>query len=127
MLKISNEQGFTLIEILITVSVIGIVGAIAIPKFINAFDEAHKAQIDLVESSLRYGVTIWASDNLVTNGTFEYPLVAAVTIAAIIEEGAIDNWSDNGAGVWTYTLGTIGTLTYAQTGGGTGYTVTKVY
>jgi prepilin-type N-terminal cleavage/methylation domain-containing protein len=127
MLKIGNEQGFTLVELLITVLVIGIVYAIAIPKFINAFDEAHKAHIDLVESSLKVGVTIWASDNLLKNGTFEYPPVAAVTIAAIIEEGAIDNWSDNGAGVWTYTLGTIGTLTYAQTGGGTGYTVTKVY
>ena len=41
----SNKKGFTLIELLIVVVIIGILAAIAIPKFANTKDKADVAQM----------------------------------------------------------------------------------
>ena len=63
----SNKKGFTLIELLIVVVIIGILAAIAIPKFANTKDKAYVAAM---KSDLRNMATYeeqYAADN---NGAY---------------------------------------------------------
>ena len=64
---IRNKKGFTLIELLIVVVIIGILAAIAIPKFANTKDKAYVAAM---KSDLRNLATYeeqYAADN---NGAY---------------------------------------------------------
>ncbi|MGH7650349.1 MAG: type IV pilin protein [Gemmatimonadaceae bacterium] len=64
---LTNKKGFTLIELLIVVVIIGILAAIAIPKFANTKDKAYVAAM---KSDLRNLATYeeqYAADN---NGAY---------------------------------------------------------
>ena len=59
-----NRKGFTLIELLIVVVIIGILAAIAIPKFANTKDKAYLAQMKSDLRNLATTEETYASDNL---------------------------------------------------------------
>jgi type IV pilus assembly protein PilA len=70
---LSNKKGFTLIELLIVVVIIGILAAIAIPKFANTKEKAYVASM---KSDLRNLVTAqeaYFSDN---NSTYASDVTA---------------------------------------------------
>ncbi len=107
-----NEQGFTLIELIVVIAIIGILAAVAVPAFLNVVETAHEANIDAVSGVVSSGVVLSSSDSLATNGVWRTPLATQVTIANMAQEVSSD-WSDNGAGVWTYAP-TGGTITYVR-------------
>ena len=107
-----NEQGFTLIELIVVIAIIGILAAVAVPAFLNVVETAHEANIDAVTGVVNSAVMLASSDSLATNGVWRTPLATQVTIANMAQEVSSD-WSDNGAGVWTYAP-TSGTITYAR-------------
>ena len=38
-----NQKGFTLVELVVVIAILGILAAIAVPRFVNAIDEANVA------------------------------------------------------------------------------------
>lgn len=119
-----REQGFTLIELIVVIAIIGILAAVAVPAFINVVDNAHQANVNAVEGVMRSAAVMYAANELLEGNDYTYPLTADFTIIDFTEEGLINDWSDAG-GTWTYDP-TGGTLAYASVDGSS-YTITKTY
>lgn len=120
------SYGFTLIEIIIAISIIAILSGVVIPIYVNLVDNAQEAHIDGMEATLHSAIVLWASENFIEKGELLYPNNNMVTIEFMTDPGLMENWTDLGGGVWQYNE-TGGTLIYNQTENGYGYTVEKTY
>lgn len=109
-----REQGFTLIELIVVIAIIGILAAVAVPAFINVVDNAQQANVDAVEGTMRSAAVMYAANELIEGRGYTYPLTATFSILVFTEEGLINDWTDSG-GVWTYTP-TGHTLAYVSDG-----------
>jgi general secretion pathway protein G len=58
-MRIQNRKGFTLIEILIVVIILGILAAIVIPQFTNASKEAKQSSLVTMVQSLRSQIALF--------------------------------------------------------------------
>ena len=61
-----NKKGFTIVELVIVIGVIGILSAILIPTFVNLTDKANKAAL---KSNLANAYSMYAAD--AADGTYE--------------------------------------------------------
>jgi len=95
-----NRKGFTLVEIMIVVAIIGLLAAIAIPNFMKArakaLENARTANLKQIESAIQvYAIEQGADDT------------DAVTWALITPDYLRTNPSDTGT---TYTVTTVGAV-----------------
>ena len=79
--KMQNKKGFTLIELIVVIVIIGILAAIIVPKFGSMSDTANEAAIAADQRTLESAVAVYYAENN------EYPDdVAALVTAGYINE-----------------------------------------
>ena len=84
-MRINNKSGFTLIELVIIIVVLGILAAVAIPKYQDITSEAREAACRNALGSLRSGITIWYANQAVKTGTPTWPPVDSLrTIGTVM-------------------------------------------
>jgi len=73
MKKTNKKNGFTLIELIIVMVILGIMAAVAVPKYLDSISNAEESAEDAVISAIRSGLRQAASDSLYTNGRASWP------------------------------------------------------
>ncbi len=69
-----NNKGFTLIELVLVVTILGVIAVLALPSFTNVATEAERSSRDAVEGAVQVGLQIYRSNDMMANGsTGTYP------------------------------------------------------
>jgi len=100
-----NSDGFTLIELVVIVVIMGIIFGLGTPKYINLIKETHNSNIELMVSTIRSWSYMQAVDNLNNTGDYVYPLPKIATIENVINEGSLPNWDVTDPTYWQYRAG----------------------
>lgn len=109
MKSLRSQEGFTLIELVIIILVLGILAATAIPKFYDMSAKAKEAAEKGVVGGVRGGIAIVYASNLL-NGSTNFPadlggaagpaLPTNVLFSNVISPGIDADWSMSGTSVY---------------------------
>ena len=72
-LKMRNNKGFTLIELIMVTIILGILAAVAIPRYMTSVQKAEMAAEDAVINAIKAGLEQYATEKLMENGRRSWP------------------------------------------------------
>ena len=116
--NIRDQRGFTLIEIIMVIVLLGIIAAIAIPKYVDLKSAAVSATLDGLKGGLAGAGAIGYADKAINTATATYPTPDEMNTSYLQSDDL--NW--NAGGWWTADVGnTVYTFTYTQSTGAVTY------
>ena len=121
MLKIfrkEGQKGFTLIELMIVIAIIGILAAIAIPQFVSYRQKGYNTDAKGELKSFYTACQAYYADNASASGDCTTTMVNAtfqpsgsVSIATAGGQNMVGTTSTHSSGTSTYTIGSSGNIT----------------
>ena len=118
-----NQKGFTLIELIMVIVLLGLLAVVAIPQYTNLQSQAKAAAEKGVVGGVRSGIYTKYSANLAQNVTPAYPTslggsgactAAAPCFGNVLSQGVTQDWSASGL---VYTGPNGGSYTYSTSTG----------
>jgi MSHA pilin protein MshA len=93
-----KNNGFTMIELVMVIVIIGIITAVAIPKFINIKADAHRETLEGVAGALSSASAINYGARAV-DGTKGDPIANCIDVALALQSGLPNGYTITSAGI----------------------------
>jgi len=97
-----SRNGFTLIELIIVMVILGIMAAVAVPRYLDSISNAEESAEDAVISAIRSGLKQAANDSLYTNGRASWPTNPFDVLSETPAGHTDDNDVADTDGEWTF-------------------------
>jgi len=117
--RLESEKGFTLVELLVVILIIGILAAIAIPSFLNQRGKANDAAAKTAVRTAQTAMETWSTDN---NGNYAGVDATGTELKSI--EQTLNDSPANTLAV-SYPAGSQYQVDVTSTSGGRVYTIRR--
>lgn len=95
----NNKKGFTLIELIMVIVILGILAAVAIPKFVDLSSDAEESACDGIRGNVASAAAIYYANEAAKGRTASFP-DTTTTVGTAMEGG----WPEcPGSGTLSYT------------------------
>lgn len=118
----NQQSGFTLIELIMVIVILGILAAFALPKFADLSGDAKKASINGLAGSLKAAAAIARSSQLAKGADLGTSVSLDGTTVAMV-----NGYPQATAGGISAAVGVVTGTDYVATGGGTAGGITITY
>ena len=102
-----NNKGFTLIELIMVTIILGILAAVAVPRYMGTVNQAEAAAEKAVVDALRAAVENYSTQEFLEKGRYDYP-ANPFTLVDVDGYSTTNAYDDGGVltggdGSWAYT------------------------
>ena len=102
-MKKKFNEGFTLVELVIIMVILGVLAAVAVPRLGSSIDSSELAAEEAVVGSLRAALEVWAMDQVVANSSKSYPSNPFDALDDKSKNELLStNWSYSGGNIYHY-------------------------
>lgn len=116
---IRDQRGFTLIEIIMVIVLLGIIAAIAIPKYVDLKTAAVDATLEGLKGGLTSAAAIGYADLAINTSAATYPTQDQINTSYLQSD---DLGYNTGGDYWTSNVGnTVYNFTYTRSNGSFSY------
>ena len=91
-MRTNTNKGFTLIELIMVIVILGILSAVAVPKFFDLTTQAKTKNKQAVIGNIRSGIQLFAANKLVKTGTRTFPSANSSLLDSVLDE-VPEGWS----------------------------------